>query len=299
MVLHVHNLLKRKSRNFSRLEWVLTNADQGYRSRGETLAMHDTEWILQLFKLSVFPEAFPLFQFAKQYLGPRWVLLVDPLQSERETNEIFEMIPLEEWFEDYFPVDSTLLTALVPPSLNSEIYMSMMSFVVSQHPSRGVDKWYHYTGIGTGGRLYESSISRFPSFDFHSAISKFFQCDPGHTLSLLLKYQLLDLWNEFLPQYQARADWKHVYEVLTYSACHGGLNEIVHELKKIISPHNPLHAVSSYYPRMFEESGLGKSGINLDRHMLVATDKNQRAITAADELRTAEELIARRLRNEW
>lgn len=297
MVSHVNNLLERKSRNFSRLEWLLTNADQGYRSRGETLAMHDTEWIFHLFKLSVFPEAFPLFQFAKRYLGPRWVLLVDPLQSERETNEIFEMMPLEGWFENYFPVDLTLLTALVPPLLNSEIYMSMMSFVVSQHPGRAVNTWYHYTGNGV--ELYDSSISRFPSFDFHGAISKFFQCDPVHTLSLLLKYQLLDLWNEFLPQYQTRVDWKHVYKILTHYACEGGLNEIVHGLKKIISPHNPLYGVSSYYPRMFEESGIGKSGKNLDRKMLVATDKNRNAITAADnKLGTAEELIARRLRDQ-
>jgi hypothetical protein len=50
---------------------------------------------------------------------------------------------------------------------------------------------------------------------------------------------------------------------------------------------------------MFEESGIGKSGKNLDRKMLVATDKNRNAITAADnKLGTAEELIARRLRDQ-
>jgi hypothetical protein len=314
LVSHVENLLTRRSRNFSRLEWLLTTADRKYRSDETSLAMNDTMWIEHLFKLSLLPEARPIFEFAKQYLGPFWKLLVDPIENEQQMNQIFTVVPDVHWFVVYFPVQSSVLSALFQRFLGSGVLVRnpreirpqnrffrtilvrsvvlMMEFVISQHPDHITNVWH--LDIHPEIEQYADIPSHFPGFDFNATIRIFFNLFPIETLNLLLKYRLIDLWNELLPRFNPGENWENQYGSFLGSATTAGLNEISFQLKEALEKKTVQMSIHSSFPRLAMEMGK-KSEVS----PLAVQVENQGTIDLADR-RTGfvEPFIQRRMQGE-
>lgn len=308
-------LLNRKSRNFSRVEWLISNTDRFYHLIGETLEMHAGVWITELLKLSLRPESFPLFDYAKGYLGPDWALLVDPLpedpaERERALTRIFALVPIDIWFWKYYPVQESLLTVVIPLFLDDRDESNrhaMIQFVISQHPDRVLGTWMLDPFSLTEPSDHPSDLipPHFPTFDFHTAILRFFESNPVYTLSLLLRYRLLDLWNELSPRYKPRrGEWPRDYESFTREAVKAGLNDMSVKLYSIEPDYAidfDFETIGRRYPRLRRE--FTGPWVPPSLTILGSRDdivsKNKGAIKGADLTVQDDELfIAGRMRNE-
>jgi hypothetical protein len=245
---HIVYILGGLSRNYQRLEWILEAAERQSQRLFEFHLQHSPKidtWVKVLLPLLGDPLAEEVFKKAREILGPRWLIFVDPIRSKEQLNTILSFLPPGNFYlGNYYPIQPEAFEAWVD---------KVVSGGYDGIPPATLFVTENYPGGKARDPLSPFPRKEYPSFDFHRAILKLFKVSPIPTVADALRNQLLDVWNELSPRLTVKSPdspqgLTNLY-VLIRGAAIGGLNDLCEALAVQYPSKNGL-VRSDNYPRI-------------------------------------------------
>lgn len=266
---------------YSRLEWIL---DAAARKASRTLhipterALSVTseapQWVTALLPLIGVPAAATVLEKARLYLGEMWSMYIDPIgplpgdsPTMRRVHTMLGLTgPGRHTIRGYVPIQPEVLSMWLnrcldnidnsewPDIRGSTPRKAGISFITKYHPR--AKKYVRGPTRRSDRKVYSLTVEQHDHW-----IRMYFARLPVYTLCKLLEYQLLDLYNELIPQLDRACEEMPIGEReprwdndIIRVATSVGLNSVVESL--ITQFEQPPVVVLDDYPRLLTRLGL-------------------------------------------